>query len=82
MASFITSELLLNGASLLQEKNFQRVQNDWHHEEVRFREEELYRRQVEDSRRAVTEQAEQLKVINLISNVFECVSMKKNPVIQ
>jgi hypothetical protein len=55
-------EVLMNGLSLLQEQNFQRVQNEWHHEEVKFREEELYRRQVEDARRTVTEQAEQLKV--------------------
>ena len=41
---------------------FQEVQTKWHQDEVNFREEEKYRREIEDARRAANEMAEQLKV--------------------
>ena len=61
------ADFLLNSVALLNDKQFQAIQTTWHQDEVEFREEELYRRQIEDARRTVTEQAEQLKAISSLS---------------
>ena len=43
--------------SLINDKGFQKIQSDWHEQE-----EERFRREIEDARRAANESAEQLKV--------------------
>ena len=48
--------------SLKKDMDFQALQANWHREELEYREEERFRRQIEDARRAANEMAEQLKV--------------------
>ena len=55
---------MLDIASLGYEISFQELQTKWHHAEVEFREEERFRREIDDARRAANEMAEQLKVYN------------------
>ena len=63
----MAADIIINAASLLNDTTFQHVQTVWHAEEVNFREKELFRQQIEDARRTVLEQAEQLKAISSLS---------------
>ena len=68
---------MLDIASLGYEISFQELQTKWHQAELEFRDEERFRREVEDSRRAANEMAEQLKV-GLICLCLHCHSSIPN----